>query len=64
MRINYPGNNLPGTILLQEFYVVATKKLIADPIMVKDIIRSFENFEIIIITPAIIEDAIDRSFVG
>ena len=64
MRINYPGNNLPGTNLLQEFYVVATKKLIADPIMVKDIIRSFENFEIIIITPAIIEDAIDRSFVG
>jgi hypothetical protein len=33
MRINYPGNNLPGTILLQEFYVVATKKLKADPII-------------------------------
>jgi predicted nucleic acid-binding protein len=48
-----------STQVLQEFYVAATQKLKADPIMVKDIIRSFENFEIITITPAIIENAID-----
>lgn len=53
-----------STQVLQEFYVVATKKLKADPIKVKDIIRSFENLEIITITPAIIEDAIDCSILN
>ena len=53
-----------STQVLQEFYVVATKRLHADPITVKDIIRSFENFEIITITPALIEDAIDCSILN
>ena len=53
-----------STQVLQEFYVVATKKLKADPITVKDVIRSFENFEIITITPTIIEDAIDCSILN
>ena len=53
-----------STQVLQEFYVVATQKLKADPITVKDIIRSFENFEIITITPAIIENAIDCSILN
>ncbi len=53
-----------STQVLQEFYVVATKKLKADPITVKDIIRSFEKFEIIIITPTIIQDAIDCSILN
>jgi predicted nucleic acid-binding protein len=53
-----------STQVLQEFYVVATKKLKADPINVKDIIRSFENFEIVTITPAIINDAIDCSILN
>jgi predicted nucleic acid-binding protein len=53
-----------STQVLQEFYVAATQKLKADPIMVKDIIRSFENFEIITITPAIIENAIDCSILN
>jgi predicted nucleic acid-binding protein len=33
-----------STQVLQEFYVAATRRLKADPITVKDIIRSFENF--------------------
>jgi predicted nucleic acid-binding protein len=53
-----------STQVLQEFYVAATKKLKADPITVKDIIRSFENFEIVTITPAIINDAIDCSILN
>jgi predicted nucleic acid-binding protein len=53
-----------STQVLQEFYVVATKKLKADPITVKDIIRSFENFEIVTITPSIINDAIDCSILN
>ena len=53
-----------STQVLQEFYVTATKKLLADPIIVKDIIRSFENFEVVTITPAIIEDAIDCSILN
>lgn len=53
-----------STQVLQEFYVAATKKLKVDPITVKDIIRSFENFEIVTITPAIINDAIDCSILN
>jgi predicted nucleic acid-binding protein len=53
-----------STQVLQEFYVVATKKLKADPVTVKDIIRSFENFEIVTITTAIINDAIDCSILN
>jgi predicted nucleic acid-binding protein len=58
------GKELQGVIstqVLQEFYVTATKKLKSDPIIVKDIIRSFENFEIVTISPTIIRDAIDCS---
>ena len=39
--------------------VTATKKLNADPLVVKDILQSFERFEIVTITPEIIFDAID-----
>ena len=53
-----------STQVLQEFYVAATKKLKADPVIVKDIMRSFENFEIVTITPTIINDAIDCSILN
>ena len=48
-----------STQIMQEFYVTATKKLGADPLLVKDILHSFEHFEIVMVNPAIIYDAID-----
>lgn len=53
-----------STQVLQEFYVTATKKLNADPLVVKEIIHRFENFEVIQITPEMINEAIDVSIVN
>ena len=53
-----------STQVLQEFYVVATKKLGADPLVVKDILHSFRRFETVVITPEIIKDAIDCSLIN
>jgi predicted nucleic acid-binding protein len=60
-------NDLRGVIstqVLQEFYVAATKKLGAEPLVVKDILNSLERFETVIIAPDIIKDAIDCSIIN
>ena len=53
-----------STQVIQEFYVTATKKLGADPLIVKDVLHSFERFETVIITPEIIKDAIDCGIIN
>lgn len=50
-----------STQVLQEFYVVCTKKLKVDPLLAKGMIRSLTGFETIVITPQLILDAIDCS---
>ena len=50
-----------STQVLQEFYVASTSKLGADPLIIKDIIRSLERLETIVITPVLIKEAIDCS---
>ena len=50
-----------STQVLQEFYVASTSKLGADPLIIKDILRSLERFETVIITPVLIKEAIDCS---
>jgi predicted nucleic acid-binding protein len=45
--------------VLQEFYVVTTLKLKIDPHLVKSIIHSFKNMEIISIGTELIDEAID-----
>jgi len=53
-----------STQVLQEFYVAATKKLNADPLMIKEIISSFEKFEVVQITVEMIKDSIDASLLN
>ncbi|MEW6358899.1 MAG: PIN domain-containing protein [Planctomycetota bacterium] len=53
-----------STQVMQEFYVAATTKLGADPLIIKDILHSFERFEAVVITPERIRDAIDCSIVN
>ena len=60
-------NNLQGVIstqVMQEFYVAGTKKLGADPLVVKDILNSLERFETVIIKPDIIKEAIDCGIIN
>lgn len=52
-----------STQVIKEFYVVATKKLGADPIIVKNIIHNFENMEIVNSDLRLIEQAIDISVI-
>ena len=53
-----------STQVMQEFYVAATKKLGVDALLAKDILHSFEHFEVVIITPDMIKDAIDCSVIN
>ncbi len=48
-----------STQVIQEFYVAATSKLHADPLYVKNIVHTLKNLEIVLITPELIDNAID-----
>ena len=53
-----------STQVMQEFYVAATSKLGADPLLIKDILRSLERFETVVVSPTLIKDAIDCSIIN
>jgi predicted nucleic acid-binding protein len=53
-----------STQVMQEFYVAATGKLGADPLLIKDILRSLERFETVIVSPALIKEAIDCAVIN
>jgi len=50
-----------STQVIKEFYVVSTKKLKVDPLIVKNIIHNFQHMEIVNNDIALIEQAIDIS---
>ncbi|MFH0725414.1 MAG: PIN domain-containing protein [Pseudomonadota bacterium] len=59
-------NDFTGVIstqVMQEFYVAGTAKLKADPLTVKNILHAMERFEVVLITPGIIKEAIDCSII-
>ena len=49
---------------MQEFYVAATAKLGADPLLIKDILRSLERFETVVVSPMLIKEAIDCAIIN
>lgn len=53
-----------STQILNEFYVVATKKLQVDPLVVKNILHNFGNMEIVQIDLPLTEEAIDISIIS
>jgi predicted nucleic acid-binding protein len=53
-----------STQVMQEFYVAATKKLNADPVMSKGILTQLTNFEIISVSPELVFSAIDCSILN
>jgi predicted nucleic acid-binding protein len=53
-----------STQVMQEFYVASTVKLGADPLIVKDILRSLERFETVLVTPDLIREAIDCAIIN
>ena len=59
---NYTG--VISTQVLQELYVAGTKKLGVDPLVMKGILRSLQHFEAVLVSPDIIEKAIDCSILN
>ena len=55
------GNGVISTQVLQEYYVVEVKKFKRDPLTIKQILKIWQQFEVITINPALIEEAIDIS---
>ena len=53
-----------STQVMQEFYVAATKKLNADPVIIKGILTQLTNFEIISVSPELVFSAIDCSILN
>jgi predicted nucleic acid-binding protein len=53
-----------STQVLQEFYVASTCKLNLDPLQVKAIMRTFDELEIVSVTPGLIQDAIDCGIIN
>ncbi len=53
-----------STQVLQEFYVASTTKLGVEPLLAKNIMRSFENMEIVQINPYLIREAVDTSILN
>ena len=50
-----------STQVLQEFYSAATRKLGIEPLQARQHLRDFRVFDIVQVTPAIIEEGIDCS---
>lgn len=55
------GIGVISTQVLQEFYVTATRKMGVSPLDAKSVVQSFKLFEVVQISPELIEQAIDRS---
>lgn len=53
-----------STQVMQEFYVAATRKLGADSLTTKDVMNSFMRFEVVDVTPDIINSAVDCSILN
>jgi len=48
-----------STQILQEFFIVSTRKMGVEPLTAKSLVHSFQNFETVLVTPEIIESAVD-----
>jgi predicted nucleic acid-binding protein len=58
-RSQEAGSGVISTQVMQEFYVTATKKLGMDPLIAKNLLDSFDVFEIVVISPSLIASAVD-----
>ena len=55
------GGGVISTQVLQEFYVTAMRTMGVAPLAAKSVVQSFRIFEVVPLSPDLIERAIDRS---
>ncbi len=58
------GDGVISTQVLQEYYVTVTRKLGVAPLAAKAVLKSFAAFEIVQVTPALIQEAVDCSILN
>jgi len=58
------GEGVISTQILQEFYVAATRRLGVPPLAVKGVMKTLSVFEIVQVTPDLIQEAIDCSILN
>ena len=58
------GDGVISTQVMQEFYVAATRKLAVDALAAKNVLKTFSVFEIVQVTPQLIQDAVDCSILN
>ena len=59
LKLEEAGSGVISMQVIQEFYVTVTKKLGMQPLKAKQIIASFNNFEVVSIDIDLIKEAID-----
>ena len=58
------GDGVISTQVLQEFYVAATRKLGVAPLAAKGVLKTFSVFEVVQVSPELIQEAIDCSILN
>jgi len=58
------GDGVISTQVMQEFYVAATRKLGVPPLAAKAVLKTLTVFEIVQVSPTIIQEAIDCSILN
>jgi len=62
--LNKKTSGVISTQVLQEYYVVEVKKFKRDPLIIKQVLKTWGQFEVVTITPPLIEEAIDISLLN
>ena len=58
------GDGVISTQVMQEFYVTVTRKLGVPPLVVKGVLKTFALFEIVQVSPPLIQEAVDCSILN
>ena len=58
------GDGVISTQVMQEYFVAATRKIGVPPLVAKGVLKTFSVFEIVQVSPALIQEAIDCSILN
>jgi len=64
LQLAESANGVISTQVMQEFYVTATRKLGVPPLAAKGVLKTFGVFEIVQVTPHLIQEAVDCSILN
>lgn len=63
-KLTETGGGVISTQVMQEFYVTATSKLGVPPLAAKGVLKTFAVFEIVQVSPELIQEAVDCSILN